>query len=175
MRFTDAVGRRRSAPLRWLFDLLRGPATAITAGSVRGRGLLVCAIDGTTMTIPDSPRNLAAYSKQAGNHGGSGYPLLRLVALLACGTRTIIDAVFGPASCGELDYTRRLRRSLHAGMIVLLDRNFDACRRYPGPGARTGGAGQALVPVLRCAEHGYLHGLRVWDACLAAEHGAEPS
>jgi hypothetical protein len=123
-----AQARRRvgAAPLRWLFDLLRGPATAITAGSVRWHGLLVCAIDGTTMTIADSARNLAAYGKQAGSHGGSGYPLLRLVALVACGTRTIIDAVFGPASCGELDYARRLRRSLHAGMIVLLDRNFGA-------------------------------------------------
>jgi hypothetical protein len=48
------------------------------------------------------------------------------VALVACGTRTIIDAVFGPMSCGELDCTRRLRRSLHAAMIVLADRNFDA-------------------------------------------------
>jgi hypothetical protein len=121
----QARARLGAAPLRWLFDLLRGPATAITAGSVRWRGLLVCAIDGTTMTIPDSPRNLAAYGKQAGSHGGSGYPLLRLVALAACGTRTLIDAVFGPASCGEQDYTRRLRRSLHAGMLVLLDRNFD--------------------------------------------------
>jgi hypothetical protein len=122
----QARARLGAAPLRWLFDLLRGPATAITAGSVRWHGLLVCAIDGTTMTIPDSPRNLAAYTKQAGSHGGSGYPLLRLVALVACGTRTVIDAVFGPTSCGELDYARRLARSLHAGMIVLLDRNFDA-------------------------------------------------
>jgi len=122
----QARARLGAGPLRWLFDLLRGPATAITAGSVRWHGLLVCAIDGTTMSIPDSPGNLAAYSKQPGNHGGSGYPLLRLVALAACGTRTIIDAVFGPMSCGELDCTRRLRRSLHAGMIVLLDRNFDA-------------------------------------------------
>lgn len=121
----QARARLGAAPLRWMFDLLRGPATAISAGAVRWHGLLVCAIDGTTMTIPDSPRNLAAYSKQAGSHGGSGYPLLRLVALVACGTRTLIDAVFGPMSCGELDCTRRLRRSLHAGMIVLLDRNFD--------------------------------------------------
>jgi len=122
----QARARLGARPLQWLFDLLRGPATAITAGSVRWHGLLVCAIDGTTMAIPDSPRNLAAYSKQAGSHGGSGYPLLRLVALAACGTRTIIDAVFGPASCGEQDYARRLSRSLHAGMIVLLDRYFDA-------------------------------------------------
>jgi hypothetical protein len=122
----QARARLGAAPLQWLFDLLRGPATAITAGPVRWGGLLVCAIDGTTMAIADSPRNLAAYSKQPGSHGGSGYPLLRLVALVACGTRTVIDAVFGPTSCGELDYTRRLARSLHAGMIVLLDRNFDA-------------------------------------------------
>jgi Insertion element 4 transposase N-terminal/Transposase DDE domain len=122
----QARARLGAGPLRWLFDLLRGPAAAITTGAVRWHGLLVCAIDGTTMTIPDSPRNLAAYSRQAGSHGGSGYPLLRLVALTACGTRAIIDAVFGPMSCGELDCTRRLRRSLHAGMIVLLDRNFDA-------------------------------------------------
>jgi hypothetical protein len=86
---------------------------------------LVCAIDGTSMSVPDGARNLAAYSKQPGNHGGSGYPLLRLVALVACGTRTIIDAVFGPTSIGEAGYTRRLARSLHCGMIVLADRNFD--------------------------------------------------
>jgi hypothetical protein len=112
-------------PLRWLLDLLRGPAVAITTGPVRWCGLLVCAIDGTTMSVPDHDPNLAVYTKQAGNHGGSGYPLLRLVALVACGTRTIIDAAFGPTSCGEPGYTRRLLRSLHSGMIVLLDRNFD--------------------------------------------------
>ena len=121
----QARARLGAAPLRWLSGLLRGPATAITGGAVRWHGLLVCAIDGTTMTIPDSARNLAVYSKQAGSHGGSGYPLLRLVALVACGTRTVIDAVFGPVSCGEQDCTRRLARSLRAGMIVLLDRNFD--------------------------------------------------
>lgn len=112
------------APLRWLFDLLRGPAATAAAG-VRWCGLLVCAIDGTTMTVADGARNLGVYAKHACNHGGSGYPLLRLVALVACGTRTVIDAVFGPTSTGENGYTRRLARSLHAGMIVLLDRNFD--------------------------------------------------
>jgi len=119
------LGAAEEAPLRWLFDLLRGPATAITGGAVRWRGLPVCAVDGTIMSVPDSARNLAVYSKQAGSHGGSGYPLLRLAALVTCGTRTIIDAVFSPVSCGEQDCTRRLARSLHAGMIVLLDRNFD--------------------------------------------------
>jgi hypothetical protein len=112
-------------PLRWLFDLLRGPAAAAGA-AVRWYGLLVCAIDGTTISIADSDRNRATYARHPGNHGGAGYPHLRLLALVACGTRTIIDAVFGPTSLGEIGYTHRLRRSLHPGMIVLLDRNFDS-------------------------------------------------
>jgi len=114
------------APVRWLFDLLRGPAAGIATTGTRWHGLLICAIDGTTMSAPDSPANLAEYRKHRCNHGGSGYPLLRLTALVACGTRTIIDAVFGPTSSGELTHAHQLTRSLHTGMILLLDRNFAA-------------------------------------------------
>jgi hypothetical protein len=129
----QARHRLGAAPLRWLFDLLRGPAATrpATRPDTPGswwRGLLVCAIDGTTLTVPDNPRVLARFSKQRGNHGGTGYPQLRLLVLLACGTRTIIDAVFGPTTIGETTYTPRLLASLHTGMILLADRNFGAAR-----------------------------------------------
>jgi hypothetical protein len=48
------------------------------------------------------------------------------VALLACGTRTVIDAVFGPTTTAETTYTPGLLRSLRTGMIGLADRNFAA-------------------------------------------------
>jgi len=99
-----------------------GP-TAATAG-VRVGGLLVCAIDGTTLSVADTPANLAAFTTQPGNHGGSGYPLLRLVALVACGTRSLIDVVFGPTSSGETTMVDRLLGGLHAGMLVWDDRNL---------------------------------------------------
>lgn len=114
------------APLRWLFDLLRGPAVTPRQHGTRWRGLLVCAIDGTAMTVSDSPAVLARFTKQAGNHGGTGYPQLRLLALVACGTRTLIDAVFGPTTAGETTYAPTLLRSLRPGMILLADRNFGA-------------------------------------------------
>lgn len=93
-----AQARRRVgvAPLRWLFDLLRGPAATPRQRGTRWRGLLVCAIDGTTLTVPDTPAMGSVFTKQAGNHGGTGYPQLRLLAVVACGTRTLIDAVFAP-------------------------------------------------------------------------------
>ncbi|MFI6367759.1 transposase domain-containing protein [Nocardia sp. NPDC050630] len=71
---TQALRRVGPAPLRELFDLLRGPA----AGA-RWRGLLVCAIDRTSMFTPDSDTNSAAFGRQTGRAGtGAGYPILRL-------------------------------------------------------------------------------------------------
>ncbi|MDX2939886.1 transposase, partial [Streptomyces ipomoeae] len=54
------------------------------------------------------------------------YPALRLLVLVSCGTRTVLDAVFGPTADGETTYAPRLLRSLREGMIVLLDHNFAA-------------------------------------------------
>jgi hypothetical protein len=138
---SSALGQARhrigTAPLRWLFDLLRGPAAGVAVTGTRWRGLLVCAIDGTMTTVPDSPANLAEYRKHRCNNGGSGYPQLRLIALVACGTRTLIDAVFGPTDIGEATYAPQLCRSLHAGMILLLDRGF-AARKLIATLAATG-------------------------------------
>jgi hypothetical protein len=107
-----------------LFELLCGPAPVAATGGVRIGGLLVCAIDGTTLSVADTPANHGVYTSQPGHHGGSGYPLLRLVALVACGTRSLIQVVFGPTSSGETTMTNQLAEHLHPGMLVLCDRNL---------------------------------------------------
>lgn len=120
---TQARRRLGPGPLRELFFLLRGPSPA----AARWRGLLVCAIDGTIMSVADSAANLAVYSKQrGGRNGDSGYPMLRLLALVSCGTRSVIDAVFGPISAGETTCAPLLLGNLRAGMLLLADRNFAA-------------------------------------------------
>jgi hypothetical protein len=162
-----AQARRRigAAPLRFLFDLLRGPAAAPRERGAWWRGLLVCAIDGTTMTVADSPANLTRFTKQAGNHGGTGYPQARLLALVACGTRTLIDAVFGPITAGETIYAADLLRSLRAGMIMLADRNFAAGALAAQIAAaraeflirvKTGRCAPKLPVLARCPDRSYL-------------------
>jgi hypothetical protein len=121
---TQARRRLGPAPLRALFELLCGPAPVATLSGVRVGGLLVCAIDGTTLSVADTPANRGVFTTQPGHHGGSGYPLLRLVALVACGTRSLINVVFGPTSSGETTMTMKLAEQLHAGMLVLCDRNL---------------------------------------------------
>jgi Insertion element 4 transposase N-terminal/Transposase DDE domain len=162
-----AQARRRvgTAPLRWLFDLLRGPAALPRERGAWWRGLLVCAVDGTILTVPGSPASLARFTRGGGSHGGTGYPQVRLLALVACGTRTIIDAVFGPTTSGETTYAPALLGSLRAGMILLADRNFAAgalAARIAGTGAeflirvRTGRGAPGLPVLHRCRDGSYL-------------------
>lgn len=104
-----------------LFDLVRGPA----AGAPRWHGLLVCAIDGTSMFVPDTPANAAAYGRPTGRpEAPGGYPMLRLVTITECAARTIISAVFGSCRVGETTYAPRMMGSLRPGMVLLGDRNF---------------------------------------------------
>lgn len=121
----QARQRLGPAPMKALFDLVSGPA-ATTAAAGWWRGLRVVAVDGTLLSVPDCPANLAVFTRQRLGTGISGYPQLRLAALVACGTRSVIGALFGPATTGELDYARRLAVHLRPGMLLLGDRNFAA-------------------------------------------------
>jgi hypothetical protein len=122
----QARQRLGAAPLKALFDLVAGPAPCTARSATHYRGLLVAAIDGTVLSVPDSTANLRIYPKQRCNHGAGGYPQLRLLALVACGTRSVIGAVFGSAAIGETRWAAHLAGHLKAGTLLLADRNFAA-------------------------------------------------
>lgn len=122
---TQAMRRVGPAPLRELFALLAGPAPAHAGHAVRFAGRLVVAIDGTQIPVADTDANRAAFPKpRGGPNGEAGYPFLRMVALIACGTRTVIEAVFGSDRTGELSYAQQVMGALREGMLLLGDRNF---------------------------------------------------
>ena len=88
--------------------------------------LLVVAVDGTTVDVADSAANAAAFGRPGARKRAAG-PALRLAVLIACGTRGVLDAAFGPVrgkGTGERALARELLGSLRAGMVVLADRNF---------------------------------------------------
>jgi Insertion element 4 transposase N-terminal/Transposase DDE domain len=159
-----AAARRRigPAPLAALFDLLRGPAADPATTGVWWRGRLVTAIDGTQLCCPDTAANLAVYRKGGSHHGGTGYPMVRLLALVTCGTRTIIDAVFGATGRGETGYATDLVPAMRAPMIVLADRNFAAADLINQIAARGADllirvkSGRRLPVHARCADGSWL-------------------
>jgi hypothetical protein len=125
---TEAMRRVGARPLEALFDLVKGPVAVVATRQVaRFAGLLVVAIDGTQIPLPDTAANTRVFPKpKAGPNGAPGYPMLRLVVVIACGTRSILEAAFGSDQIGELAYAGRLTSALRAGILVLADRNFFA-------------------------------------------------
>lgn len=130
---TAAMRRVGPRPVKALFDLVKGPAAVTATQAARFADRLVVAIDGTQIALPDTPANLSVFPKaRPGPNGPAGYPMLRLVTLVACGTRTVLDAVFGTDSTGEITYagdlvtTAGATGALGPGMLLLGDRNFCA-------------------------------------------------
>jgi hypothetical protein len=127
---TSALRQARSRigprPLAALFTLLAGPIAWPRTTGVCWRGLRLVAVDGTGIAVPDSEPNRAWTDKATASHPAAGYPLLRLVTLVECGTRALIGAVFGTPAEGELAYAAQLLHRLRPGMMLLGDRNFDA-------------------------------------------------
>jgi len=101
---------RRDLPPAWLFH-----------------GRRVDIADGTTVSMPDTPGNQAAYPQHTNQRPGCGFPLARIVVLLCLATGTAIDAAFGPSkgkASGETTLLRGLHGRLGWGDILLADRLF---------------------------------------------------
>ncbi|WP_205787259.1 transposase domain-containing protein, partial [Specibacter cremeus] len=90
---SEAMRRVGVAPLRELFTLVKGPAVTGTRQVTRFAGRLVVAIDGTQLAVADTEANRARYPKpRGGPNGEAGYPMLRMVAILTAGTRSVLEA-----------------------------------------------------------------------------------
>jgi putative transposase len=84
-------------------------------------------VDGTTVSMPDTPENQAAYPQPPAQKPGLGFPLLRLVALVSLATGLLRDAAVGPYAgkeAGETALLRELFGRLQAGDVVLADRFY---------------------------------------------------
>jgi hypothetical protein len=131
---TAARRRLGERPLELLFWRVAGVLLPSRDPWARVRGLLVVAWDGTTLKAPASPENIAAFGRPRGGGkkpgGGKAppveghYPHVRVVALIACGTRALLGAAAGPLADGEQKLAAALTGCLGPGMLLLADRGF---------------------------------------------------
>jgi hypothetical protein len=61
----------------------------------RWRGRPVRVVDGSTVTMPDTPDNQAAYPQQGGQATGLGFPICRFVAVTCLESGALLDAALG--------------------------------------------------------------------------------
>lgn len=98
---------------------------------VSDRGLLngrpVKLVDGSTVSMPDTPANQAEYPQSRSQQPGLGFPIARVVALLSLTSGAALDLAMGRyagKNTGETALFRQLWRSLFPGDVVVGDRYF---------------------------------------------------
>ncbi len=108
---------------------------APTGWHAHGRPVKI--VDGSTVSMPDTPANTATFDKPRNQRGVSGFPVARLVVLLCLATGAALEAAIGPwrgKQSGELTLFRSLQDPFSPGDILLGDRLFctycDAARLH---------------------------------------------
>jgi len=123
---------RKNLPLEMVNSIARQAGRVIvehTPNAWHWRNRQVKLVDGTTVTMPDTPENQAIYPQQNGQKPGLGFPIARIVGLICLGSGAILDAAIGPfkgKSTGEHALFRQLLNSLNPGDVVLADRYYSS-------------------------------------------------
>lgn len=93
----------------------------------RWRGREVKLIDGTTLSMPDTPANQAEFPQSRTQKTGLGFPLARLVAIISLSCAAVLEWEAGPCEgkrTGETALLWRLAHCLRPGDVVIADRYF---------------------------------------------------
>ena len=124
----DLRRRLGPAPLKMLFEVVAGPLGQPHTPGVCFAGLRTVAFDGlNSLKVPDTGQNRSWIGRIRFRMGFAGYPTLRLMTLAETGTRGLLGAALGAAGDRDEAYlARRLLHLLRPGMLILLDRGFDA-------------------------------------------------
>jgi hypothetical protein len=95
------------------------------------KGRSVKIVDGSTVTMPDTPENQAAYPQNSEQKPGLGFPIARLVVVFSLATAAVLDAAIAATvgkKTGETTLFRGLLATLLTGDVLLGDRLFASFR-----------------------------------------------
>jgi hypothetical protein len=88
------------------------------------QGRRVLLVDGTTVSMPDTPGNQSVYPQQGGQLPGLGFPICRIVGVTSLASGVLLDAAIGPFNgkgSGEHGLLRELQDCFQPGDVLLGD------------------------------------------------------
>src|SRR5260370_2914017 len=107
-------------------DVVR-PLEGAAPDAWQWHGRRVVLLDGSTLSMPDTPGNQQAYPQQRSQRPGVGFPVLRWVAVLGLATGALLGSAFGPwrgKEAGETALVRTLLADLRPGDVLVADRYY---------------------------------------------------
>ncbi len=118
---------RQRLPLEMISGMARHTGRLIAEKAIapwRWYGRRVRLVDGTTVTLPDTPANQRSYPQQSGQKPGLGYPICRIVGVTCLSSGALIDAAMGGfkgKGTGEQALLRGLLDNFKVGDVMLGD------------------------------------------------------
>jgi hypothetical protein len=120
----EARQRLGEEPLAYLFHTTGSEWSTRSAERHKWRGLSLYVYDGTTMRVPDSAENRDAFGGQSagGQHGMSGYPMVRIVGLMTARSHILSAFRFADYATGEVTIANELWKEVPENSLTLVDR-----------------------------------------------------
>ncbi len=118
---------RTRLPLSLLTRLAREVGKRLCAGQPtawRWRGREVKLIDGTTVSMPDTPANQARFPQSRQQKSGLGFPMARLVAIVSLSAGAVLDwaaSAYQGKNTGETALLWQLMPHLARGDVLIAD------------------------------------------------------
>lgn len=118
---------RQRLPLEMTIELTRETGRLLCTRAPsdwRWRGRTVKLVDGSGISMPDTPENQARYPQPSSQAEGVGFPLARIVAVVCLSSGAVVDAAMGAfegQGNSELGLLRRLAAAFVAGDVMLAD------------------------------------------------------
>ena len=122
----EARARLGSEPMKWLFETSAAKWSTEAATEAKWRGLAVYGVDGSSLRVPDSAENRATFGGQSGREGTeSGYPLVRVVTLMALRSHVLRGVVVSPyAKTSEVTESAPLFKLLTDDTLTIVDKAY---------------------------------------------------
>jgi hypothetical protein len=125
-----ARGRLPLALWQQIWDYLAVKVQQLSQPFASWRGHRVVLIDGTCVSMPDTPSLHAHFGTSTGRGGKRHYPLARMVTAALANTMTVIAYAVGRYDQSEQALLRPLLGGLCPGDLLLADRHFAGSNLY---------------------------------------------
>lgn len=127
---TSYCEARQRLPEALYWDLVRRVGLRVHRAAKSSwlfRGRPVKIVDGSTVVMPDTRDNQAAYPQPSSQKPGLGFPIARIIVVLSLAVGTVLDAALGPyqgKQTSELALLRLVMEQFQADDIMVGDRFF---------------------------------------------------
>ena len=127
-RVSEDTGAYCQARARLPIDILARLRGAVAAHAEKAgqlwMGFGVKVIDGTGMSMPDTPKNQRAYPQSREQKPGCGFPSMKVVGVFSLATGALLAYAKGNKHQHELSLLHRLLDQFKPGDLALADRGF---------------------------------------------------